>query len=275
MMLTFYSLFQKKIVTSYCDSLFVGHFSAEDLIKHVYEFINRYDLNVGILLNIGMDGPNVNKNFKRKLLESLKKSKSTTFICILTCSLHIANNAFGWKNDNIEGSCEPWPICNLSPVFLSDNSARLDLKLVSEIRDVTVHYVLCHCQTWWLSIEKALLPIAEQIDNLPEYFLIELPKQKSFKGKIGLDDKSLLPYMVFVVFISQDVCRLLIPLETKAPMIHSLYLMQRKLIQSLLTNFTKTGVFMKKDGTHLLPNKKLEQLDIYEMGNQLVSIFNM
>ena len=95
MMLTFYSLFQKKIVTSYCDSLFVGHFSAEDLIKHVYEFINRYDLNVGILLNIGMDGPNVNKNFKRKLLESLKKSKSTTFICILTCSLHIANNAFG------------------------------------------------------------------------------------------------------------------------------------------------------------------------------------
>ena len=76
--------------------------------------------------------------------------------------------------------------------------------------------------------------------------------------------------MAFVVFISQDFRRFLIPLQTKAPMIHLLYPMQRKLIQSLLTKFIKPDVFMKTDGTHLLPNKKHEQLDIYEKGNQLV-----
>ena len=30
-------------VTSYWDSLFVGHCTAEDFIKHFYEFMNRYD----------------------------------------------------------------------------------------------------------------------------------------------------------------------------------------------------------------------------------------
>ena len=124
-----------------------------------------------------------------------------------------------------------------------------------------------------------MVRIIEQIDNLCEYFLIELPKQKSFRGKNGvgntdrykrikdnLNDKFLLPYMAFVVFISQDFCRFLIPLQTKARVIHLLYLMQRKLIQSLLTKFIKPEVFMKRDGTHLLPNKELEQLDIYEKG---------
>ena len=69
--------------------------------------MNRYELNVQILLTISMDGPSVNKKFERKLLESLEKNESTIFICIGTCSLLIANNALGGRNGNIEGSCKP------------------------------------------------------------------------------------------------------------------------------------------------------------------------
>ena len=43
---TYYSLSQKEALTSYFGSLFVGHCTAEDLIKHFYEFMNRYNLNV-------------------------------------------------------------------------------------------------------------------------------------------------------------------------------------------------------------------------------------
>ena len=57
--------------------------------------MNRYDLNVQTLLNIDMHGPSVNKKFETKLLESLEKNESTTFICIGTCSLHVANSSFG------------------------------------------------------------------------------------------------------------------------------------------------------------------------------------
>ena len=58
------------------------------------------------------------------------------------------------------------------PVSIIKHSSarRLDLKLVSEITDATVQYVLRHGQTRWLSIEKVLVRIIEEIDNLREYF---------------------------------------------------------------------------------------------------------
>ena len=191
-----------------------------------------------------MDGPSVNKKFERKLLELLEKNESTNFICIGTCSLLIANNALG------EGMVTLREVVNLEQFvidlhffFKHSSARRLNLKLVSEITDFTVHYVLHHCQTQWLSIEKVLFCVIEQINSLCEYFLIELPKQNSFGGKNGvgntdrykrikdnLNDKSLLSYMAFVVFTSQDFCRFFMPLQTKAPMMHLLYLMQRKLI---------------------------------------------
>ena len=65
-----------------------------------------------------MDRTSVNKKFERKRLESLETIERTTFTCIGTCSLHIANNAFGGTNVNIEESCEPWPIRDWSPLFL-------------------------------------------------------------------------------------------------------------------------------------------------------------
>ena len=83
----YYSLYQKERLTFYYGSLFIDHCAAEDLIKHFYEFMNRYVSNVRILLNIGMDGPSVNKKFERKLLQSLAKNESANFIFIGTFGL--------------------------------------------------------------------------------------------------------------------------------------------------------------------------------------------
>ena len=110
---TYYSLCQKERLTFYYGSLFIDHCAAEDLIKHFYEFMGRYVSNVRILLNIGMDGPSVNKKFKRKLLESLAKNESENFIFIGTYSLLITNNAFG------EGMTTLREVVNLDP-FVTD-----------------------------------------------------------------------------------------------------------------------------------------------------------
>ena len=146
--------------------------------------MNRYDLNVQTLLNIDMHGPSVNKKFETKLLESLEKNESTTFICIGTCSLHVANSSFGKGMATLREvvNLDQFPI-NLHFLFKHLSDRRIDLKLVSEITDITVHYVLRHCHTQWLITEKVLVRTREQIDNHHEYFLIELPKQKSFRAK--------------------------------------------------------------------------------------------
>ena len=64
--ITYYSQSKKCVVTSYCGSLFLGHCTAHDLLDHFYEFMSK-------LLNIGTDGPSVNKSvlkegFARKTL---------------------------------------------------------------------------------------------------------------------------------------------------------------------------------------------------------------
>ena len=69
---TFYSTIEKSFVTAFCETffvghcsspcgtLFVGHCSSPDLLKHFYKFFEENHLSVKLLLNIGMDGPNVN-----------------------------------------------------------------------------------------------------------------------------------------------------------------------------------------------------------------------
>ena len=102
--------------------------------------MNRYDLNVQTLLNIGTHGPSVNKKFERKLLESLEKNESTTFICIGTCSLHVVNSSFGKGMATLREvvNLDQFPI-NLHFLFKHLSDRRIDLKLVSEITDVIVH----------------------------------------------------------------------------------------------------------------------------------------
>ena len=135
--------------------------------------MNRYDLNVQTLLNIDMHGPSVNKKFETKLLESLEKNESTTFICIGTCSLHVANSSFGKGMATLREVVNLDQFQLISTFYLS----------TCQITDITVHYVLRHCHTQWLITEKVLVRTREQIDNHHEYFLIELPKQKSFRAK--------------------------------------------------------------------------------------------
>lgn len=43
-----------------------------------------------------------------------------------------------------------------------------------------------HVESYWLSIDRSLVQILEQMDNLREYFLNTTPKQKGFNHKNGL-----------------------------------------------------------------------------------------
>ena len=47
------------------------------------------------LMNLGMDGPNVNKKFSKNLKKALDAKEDTSFIDIGSCNLHAVNNCFG------------------------------------------------------------------------------------------------------------------------------------------------------------------------------------
>ena len=146
--------------------------------------------------------------------------------------------------------------------FFFERSAtrRDDFNQMSSITDVAVKYLLRHCESCWLSIEKVLVRIIEQYENLKSYFLSELPKTTTFKGYQGvgntarykrisscLNDNALLPYMSFVVSVTQDFRKFLVLLQTSSPMIHILHSMEIKLIHSLLSKFVDSKYISNKE----------------------------
>ena len=128
-------------------------------------------LDLNLLLALGINDPNVNNSFKSKLAKELQKRGAAHFLDVVTCSIHIANNAFSEGIKCLKNSVkvDQFPIDLHFFVKLSA-TRREDYRGVSESTDVTMHYVIKHFQTNWLSLDKVLGRIIEQYENLKEHF---------------------------------------------------------------------------------------------------------
>ena len=142
--------------------------------------------------------------------------KDTHFVDIGTCS--IANNAFleGIKclKDNV--NVDQFAI-DLHFFFKLSAARGEDYRGVSELTDVTTHFVIRYCQIRWLSLDKVLIRTIEQYKNLKEYFLKTQLTLPPYKGKNGanqtehykriknvLTSKTALAYVSFIVHVCQD-----------------------------------------------------------------------
>ena len=93
--ITYFSRTRKEITTLYDGSLFVGHCFASDLLHLFFTFIEELNLDVENLLNIGMDGPSMNKKSEEDLHQELEKTSGTNFISSRSCP------QWFWKGDEI------------------------------------------------------------------------------------------------------------------------------------------------------------------------------
>ena len=91
----FFSLESGEVVIAYCWTLFIGRFSAPDMVNHLKTFVAKQNLDIKLLLNLGMGSPNVNLAVQNLLIKELKEKYRTTLIDLGTCSLHSANNGLG------------------------------------------------------------------------------------------------------------------------------------------------------------------------------------
>ena len=92
--LQYWSKTNNQIVNSYCGSLFVGHCSSDDLLDHINILLKDLDIDHNYLIQVGMDGPNVNLSFEKKLCRSMESDFNTSFLDMGTCSLHPVHTAF-------------------------------------------------------------------------------------------------------------------------------------------------------------------------------------
>ena len=281
--ITYMSYRYQKIVTSYCGSLFVGHCTASDLKNHFHEFIRKLGLKTPYLLSLGMDGPNVNKSFAEKLSVELKSVDNTSYIDVGSCSLHACNNAFAEALKTLKETINLDQIAiDLHFFFKHSATRREDYVSVSSITDVTSQFVLKHCQSRWLSLDRVLVRIVEQFKNLKEYFLVKLPSLPGFTGKNGiretdryqrvrkaLTDPKTKIYMSFIINLAQNFKDFILPLQSVEPKIHLLYDKSTKLISDVALRFIDKEKIFNANGK-LLPKDDLLQV-IKDKENHKVS----
>ena len=130
----------------------------------------------------------VYKSFEKKLKACLEEDFVTQILDIGTCSLHIVNNAFleGLKELKNEINLDEFAI-DLHFFMKYSAVRREDFVNIVSVMEITAHFLLRHCTTRWLSLDKVLVQIIEQYENLKEYFLKTLPKLPGFHGKNGVE----------------------------------------------------------------------------------------
>lgn len=79
---------KKEVSTRYLTSVFMGHTTAEDPKENFFEAVSELDRKK--LLQISMDGPNVNLKFLREVKEKLEEEACE----IIACDLHVIHGAF-------------------------------------------------------------------------------------------------------------------------------------------------------------------------------------
>lgn len=110
--------------------------------------------------------------------------------------------------------------------------------------------LLRHVSSRWLSLKVSLIRIVEQWTDLKHYFLIFLPKEKSFAHDIAnterykyirsvLCDKFSLVYIAFAISVAETLDFFLIKFQSSEPKIHLLYVEFGRLMYELMLNFVK------------------------------------
>ena len=295
--LQYWSSSRGEIASSYCGSIFIGHCSHKDLIQHYHEFENAMELDSTLLLHLGTDGTNVNKNFASVFSEieisEIEEETNSKVLNIGTCSLHPVHTSLrkGLKKLNFDFD-EFFYDVHLFFKLLSAH--REDYASLGELTNVVAKYAMKHTSTRWLSMKYVCIRLLEQLPNLKEYFLKFLPKTNQYNKlkkteryqriKSILADPMSEAYLSFCAFATGDFESFLLQFQNDQPMIHMLCDGMFNLLTNLMKKFIKTKVLFNKNGdfhakenlckTDVLKAKNNNLLNLIDIGTKAKSFFS-
>ena len=169
-----------RVVSRYFGSSFMGHASADDLMEKFEETCSSIGFNN--LLQVSMDGPNVNWKLHRLLEEQINRQTGKSLLNVGSCGVHILHNAF-----RIGSTANGWDIeHNLSSLrwlFKDSPARREDYTAVTK----SAVFPLDFCRHRWLEnvkvTERALeiLLLVEEYAEAAKLGKVTEPTNKSFQ----------------------------------------------------------------------------------------------
>lgn len=235
-----------RVVTRYLTSEFLGHATAENLVLAINSALKDQDMSK--LLQIGLDGPNVNLKALRLIKEGHSASHETAIIDIGSCSLHIVDGALrtgdkaGLNVMAFMKSCY-W-------VFKDLPSRRADYMRFAN--DPTAQLPLKFCSTRWVENGAVAIRCIKMLPHLRAYVegimknSKSQPISKSYETmKKMLSDPLLKAKLSFFISIVEELEPFLKEFQTDAPMLPFLYEELETLLARLMKRVVKPSVLEK------------------------------
>ena len=136
-----------------------------------------------LLLQVGMDGPNVNLKFENDLAHQISDSYGVSYINLGSCGLHQTHNAF--RKGILEFGFDLETFIHDTNYFFKLSAARReDYKLMQLITEIEAKFALRHVIARWLSMKYPVLRLLEQWENINEYFFKYIPTTDNYKKLI-------------------------------------------------------------------------------------------
>jgi len=236
-------------VSSFLESFFIGHGTAEILHEQMLKAIDNANLPLSRMLMVGSDGPVVNQKVFRLLNADIMadpgRDSKKSLLNIGTCNLHIMHNAFEKGLSKFGKKAEDLFI-NLYYYFNGYPSRKEDYRKSQIEMNVPIHALIKHVPSRWLTLGPVAERVAEQYPALLHFF--ETTKKSSKKlnendrvVKIvnDLKNPSIEAEVLFVsesAQLFQNFCKLF---QKQEPLIHILYEEARNLLTIILNKICK------------------------------------
>ena len=255
-----------KVTTRYFTSQFLGHGTANDMVDHFTEAVIESDLNMNNLIQIGMDGPNVNWKFYDLMSQKLKTDFNNTIINVGSCGLHVMNNSFqsgakgsGWNISSL--------LSSLYYLFKDSPARREDYMNICQGKKMPLKF----CQHRWLENE----PVAKRAIEIWSDLILYVKKveEKKFpkptcKSYTVLEefskDKLVIAKLEFFKVVASFLKPYLTFYQSDKPVLPLMTSDLCTLLRSLLRRFIKPEVLDMCDNM-----EKLSKIDITNKDNLL------
>lgn len=268
----------QKVTTRYYTSVFLGHSTANDIQEKLLSSLE--PLPLAKILQISMDGPNVNLKFFKGLQEHLQEHYQVQCVDLGTCGLHTVHNAY-----RAGVSATKWGLdcllSSLSTLFEDAPARREDFSSVTGQCTFPLKFVAHR----WLEnvpvIERALVvwsDIKKYIEAARKKE-VNLPKCASFNNLFEFSCDALLPAKLnFALCVAMALKPFLVEYQTDKPMAFFLAKDLETVLRKLLMKFLKCSILsakgivglLKVDVDNVENHIPLEKVDIGYKAEQII-----
>ena len=231
-----------QVCSRYLGSEFMGHAKADDMLYKLKSCLQ--GLNLVNVLQLSMDGPNVNWKLFDSLEQDLKRESDIKFLNVGSCGLHQVHGAFqkgskasGWAVDSFLSSCY-W--------LLKDTPARREDFVNATDSDVMP---LKFCNHRWLENVPVCERAINLLPSLTKYVAAVAsktctdPGTKSFSIiSQALKDPLLPAKLAAFLSIANLLQPFLATFQTDTPMIPFLHTEVEKVMKGLMERFVKPAL---------------------------------